>query len=262
MAQLQELQQVLWVVNIAAGVFLLILVAVRRNYRAFPAFSLYVLTNSTLSVSVFLTYKQWGFTSAAYWWSCWGMEVVVVCTRALAVAELCRHLLARYRGIWGLVWRALLACAALALIYSCIAAKYQWALALISAGRALELAIATVIVAVFVFVRYYGVETAPADRSLLVGFCLYSCFRVLDNTILEHYFYRNIMLFNIFVMLAFLVTQILWAWVLRKPLSEAVAEEALLPGEVYQTMAPQINLRLRMLNEQLGQIWKSEVPRR
>src|SRR5258708_14980756 len=261
MAELQELRKILWVVNIAAGMLLLILAADRRNYRAFPAFSLYLLTNSTLSVLVFLTYYRWGFTSPSFWWFSWGMRVVAVSARALAVAEICRHFLARYRGIWGLAWRVLLACAASVLIYSCIAAKYQWKLALIRAERGLELAIAAAIVAVFVFVRYYGVEAKPADRSLAVGFCLYSCFVVLNDTILEHYLYRYELLWNVLGMLAFLGSLLLWTWALRKPQAEAGPEETLLPAGIYQTVAPQINLRLRLLNEQLGDLWKREATR-
>jgi hypothetical protein len=261
MVELQKLQQMLWVVNIAVGALLLILIAARRNYHAFPAFSLYLLTNSTLSVWVFLAYHRWGFSSPFYWWLAWGMHVVSMCARALAVAELCKHLLARYRGIWGLAWRVLLACAASVLIYSCIAAKYQWKLAVITAERGLELAIAAVIVGVFVFVRYYGVEAEPADRSLAVGFCLYSCFSVLNNTILERFLDNYVTLWNFLGMLAFLGSLLLWTWALRKPLSAAGREEVLLSPGIYEAMAPQINLRLRSLNEQLSQFLKAETTR-
>src|SRR5258708_36709843 len=120
MAELQELRKILWVVNIAAGMLLLILAADRRNYRAFPAFSLYLLTNSTLSVLVFLTYYRLGFTSPSFWWFSWGMRVVAVSARALSVAEICRHFLARYRGIWGLEWRDWLAFAATVLMCACM----------------------------------------------------------------------------------------------------------------------------------------------
>src|SRR5260370_494060 len=173
MAELQRMLQILWVVDIAAGVLLLILVAGHRNYRAFSAFSFYLLTNSALSTLGFFAYQRWGFTSPFFWWFANGMQAVSICARALAVAELCKHLLARYRGIWGLAWRVLLGSAASVLIYCCIAAKYQWKLALISAERGLELAIAVVIVGVFLFVRYYGVEAKPADRFLALGFFLY-----------------------------------------------------------------------------------------
>jgi hypothetical protein len=261
MMEFQKMLQILWVVNIAAGVLLLIVVAGHRNYRAFPAFSLYLLTNSTLSLMVFLAYHRWGGASAFALWFNWGMRVVAIGARALAVAELCKHLLARYRGIWGLAWRVLLGSAASVLVYCCIAAKYQWKLALISAERGLELAIAAVIVAVFLFVRYYGVEAKSADRSLALGFCLYSCFGVLNNTILERFLDNYVPLWNFLGMMAYLSSLLLWTWALRKPQTEAVAEEALLPAGVYQVIAPQINLRLRSLNDQLYKLWKPEVTR-
>jgi hypothetical protein len=260
-AELQEFQQILWVVNIVVGMFLLILVVSRRSYRAFPAFSFYLLTNSALSVFVFFCYYRWGFASPAFWWFASGMQVVVVSARALAVAELCRHLLARYLGIWGLAWRVLLACAAVTLLYSCIATNYQWKLALIRVNRSLELAIAVVIVLVFIFVRYYDVEAKPADRSLAVGFCLYSCFRALNNTILERFLDNYVTLWNSLGMLAFLTSMLLWAWALRKSQTETSREETLLPATVYQALAPQINFRLRLLNERLLQFWKTEATR-
>ncbi len=261
MAELQKTLQMLWVVNIAAGILLLVLVAGRRNYRAFPAFSLYLVTNLTVNVCSFLAYHRWGFSSAFSWWFALGMQVVATSARALAVAELCKHLLARYRGIWGLAWRVTLGSAASVLIYCCIAAKYQWKLALISAERSLELAIAVVIVAVFLFVRYYGVEARPADRSLALGFCLYSCFSVLNNTILERFLDNYVTLWNFLGMLAFLGSLLVWTWALRRPQAEVSPEETLLPAGVYQTVAPQINFRLRLLNEQLSQFWKTEATR-
>jgi hypothetical protein len=51
--------------------------------------------------------------------------------------------------------------------------------------RGLELAMATVIVLLFVFARYYEVGVEPAVRTMAIGFLLYSCFRVLNDTILE-----------------------------------------------------------------------------
>jgi magnesium-transporting ATPase (P-type) len=261
MVELQKLQQVLWVVNIAAGVLLLILVAGRRNYRSFPAFTFYLLTNSTLSVLVFISYHRWGFTSPVFWWFASGMQILATSARALAVAELCKHLLARYPGIWGLAWRVMLVCAASTLVYSSIASNYQWKLTLVRANRGLELAIAAVIVAAFVIARYYRLEAKPADRAMAVGFCLYSCFRALNNTILERFLDNYVVLWNFLGMLAFLASLLLWAWALRKSQAEAAPAETLLPAGVYQAVAPQINLRLHLLNEQLGQFWKTEATR-
>jgi len=256
-----QLQETLWAVNTAVGVFLLFSLAIRKTYRTFPAFSLYMLVNLVSGASAFFIYRRWGFSSPSSIRVAWGMQAVVICARALAVAEVCRRALARYCGIWALAWRVLLSCAGLVLVYSSLAAKRQWEQILPNADRGLELSIAATLVALLVFARYYEVRINSTDRSLAVGFCLYSCFIVLNNTILEHYLYTHVALWNLLGMLAFLASLLLWTWALRNSQAEAGPEEALLPAGIYQTVAPQINLRLRLLNEQLGQLWKPEATR-
>ena len=99
------------------------------------------------------------------------------------------------------------------------------------------------------------------DRSLAIGFCLYSCFRALNDTILERYLYDYEKVWSLLGMLAFFASLFLWSWALRKSQTQVVAEANLLPVGAYQTLAPQINLRLRTLNEQLSKILKPEVTR-
>ena len=251
----------MWAVNAVASVFLLVLLAVRKNYRTYPAFTFYILLNLALGISLFIIYRRWGFSSTSSWLFAWGMQVVVICARALAVAEVCRHFLSRYSGIWALAQRILLLCAGLVLLYSGLAARHQWKLALASADRGLELSIAAVIVNLFLFARNYDVRPEGTDRSLAIGFCLYSCFRALNDTVLERYLYGYATLWSLLGMLAFFASLFLWSWALRKSRTETAAEENLLPLGVYQTFTPQINLRLRSLNDQLYKIWKPEVTR-
>ena len=151
---LSQAQQILWAVNIVAGVLLLVLLAVRKNYRAYPAFSLYVLLNLVLGILAFLVYSRLGFFSNASWRISWTMQALVICARGVAVMEVCKHLLSHYRGVWALAWRILVGCATLVLLYAGLAAKHDLRFVLPKAARALELAIAAVIVAVFVFLRY------------------------------------------------------------------------------------------------------------
>jgi hypothetical protein len=96
---------------------------------------------------------------------------------------------------------------------------------------------------------------------LAIGFFLHSCFRALNDTILERYLYGYGTLWNLLQMLAFFASLSLWSWALRKSRTETAPEETLLPMGVYQSFTPQINLRLRSLNEQLSKIGKPEVPR-
>lgn len=251
----------MWAVNAAASVFLLVLLAMRKNYRVYPAFAFYILANLAVGLSLFIIYRRWGFSSTASWLFAWVIQALVVCARALAVVEVCRHLLSRYQGIWAFAKRVLLACAGLVLLYSGLAARHQWRLALLSADRGLELSIAAVIVILFLFVRFYEVQPERTDRSLAIGFCLYSCFRALNDTILERYLYGYTTLWSLLGMLAFFTGLCVWSWALRKSRTEVAAKQGLLPLAVYHAFAPQINLRLQLLNDQLGKIWNSEVTR-
>lgn len=242
--------------NAAMTAVLLVLLLVRRNYRACPAFFFYIFVNLILGLLAFLIYRRWSFTSATAWRIGWVLQGIVICARALAVAELCRLLLARYRGIWALAWRLLLACAALVLLNSVIAASHSWRLAVPTADRGLALSIATVIVVLLLFARYYQVEASPLVRSLAIGFCLYSCFSVLNDTILERLLYHYYMFWNLVGMLAFLLSLLVWIWAFRHTVSQARLGPPLLSSSMYQQMSPHINVRLRELNERLIEFWK------
>ena len=251
----------MWAVNTAAGVALLLLLVVRKNYRVYPAFTFYIFVNVAVAASLFIVYRLWGFSSTVSWRIGWATQAVTVCARAWAVIEICRRFLSRYQGIWALARRVLLACAGLVLLYSGVAVRHQWKLALPTVDRALELAIAAVIVVLFLFARYYGLRPERTDRSLALGLCLYSCFRVLNDTISDRYLYDYAKVWNLLGMLAFFASLVLWTWALRKSHRETAAEEKLLPLGVYQSFAPQINLRLQLLNDQVNKIFSSEVTR-
>jgi hypothetical protein len=259
LADISYFQQVLWAANVAVKATLLALLVVHKNYRLYPAFFFYILLVIIRDILLFVTYRQWGFNSVIAWQVSWVTLGVVICARALAVAEVCRHVLSRYRGVWALTWRILLLCAALVLSYSILVARHDWRLALPSADRGLELSIATVIVVLLLFARYYDVKGEQVARSLAIGFCLYSCFAVLNNTLLEWLLYDYSSLWILLGMFAFFASLSLWTWALRKPLSLAEPGKILLPRGVYQSLTPDINIRLRLLNEQLSRFWPAEA---
>ncbi len=261
MAAIALFQQALWALNSAGDVVLLTLLVVRKNYRSYPAFSLYLLVDLTMGATVLFVYNLWGFDSATAYRIAWGAQGMVLFARALAVAEVCRHLLSRYRGVWALAWRILLLCVAVVLSYSILAARHDWRLAMLTADRGLELSIATVIVVLLLFARYYDVKVEPVVRSLAIGFCLYSCFVALNNTVLEHWLHEYSALWNLLGMLAFLASLSVWTSALRHSRSQSQTKEILLPSGIYQAIAPEINLRLRLFNEQLSRFWKVEAGR-
>src|SRR5260370_33612278 len=79
----------------------------------------------------------------------------------------------------------LVATGSVVLLYSWAVARGSWQFAVLNSDRGMELAIASVIVTLFLFAHYYEVPVAPAVRTLSVGFFLYSPFSVLKDTALE-----------------------------------------------------------------------------
>jgi hypothetical protein len=251
---------VLWPVNLAVSAFLLLLLAARGNFRSYPALATYLALNLIFGIAAFGVYRRWGFFSGTAWKIAWSMQGSVIFARSAAAVETCRHMLAPYRGVWALAWRVLLACAGLVLIYSLLAARGELGFILPKIARGLELAIAAVIVGLFFFVRYYQPEVQTADRLVAVGLCLYSAFNVVNNTILDRYLNSYVPVWNDFSMLAFLASLLLWTRAIWKAQGAKLSQVTLLPAAVYQTYAPQVNLRLRALNNALCKVLKLEVP--
>jgi hypothetical protein len=266
MLDLQTSQQFGWNLSIFLRAFLLCLLIFHRNIRSFPYFAAYLLANFTRAVILHLAYGAWGMDSWPSYFVAWGSEAGLACLRALAVAELCRRLLGHYRGIWSLAWRVLLSCAVLIVGYSAIdaasAPQHSLAQGVIAANRAIELAVAAVIVVLFAFLRHYQVASDPAIRSLALGFCAYSCVSVVNFTILDKFVNAYLPVWNFLGVFTYLACLTLWAWALRKAIVvPPFGSPSLFAKAVYQRISPEVNAQLRTLNDQLSQFWKTEEPR-
>lgn len=117
------------------------------------------------------------------------------------------------------------------------------------------------ILMLFLFAQYYEVEVGPAVRSLAIGFFLYSCILVLNDTILEGWKYSYGTLWHLLGTLSFLASMLLWAWALGKEQREKTTDPILLSENAYQVLAPEINFRLKLLNVHLRQFWDVETNR-
>jgi hypothetical protein len=240
---------------------LLVLLLYRKNHRVFPLFFVYVLFNFLQCFVLFGSYRIWGFNSPVSSRIAWGTQVFVIAARAIAVAQICQRVLAKYQGIWALARRLLVATATVVLLYSWAVARGRWQFAVLNADRGMELAIASVIVILLLFARHYGVAVEPAVQAIAIGFFLYSCFFVLNDTILERWMYDYSTLWNLLGTLAFLASLLVWGRGLRGRQPETTLEPEMLSPEIYRTLAPEINDRLRALNDHLGQLWYVERKR-
>jgi hypothetical protein len=240
---------------------LLVSLLYRKNHREVPLFFVYVFFNFLQCFVLFGSYRIWGFGSPLSNRIAWGTQGLVITSRTLAVAEICHRVLGKYRGIWALAWRMLVGTAAVVLFYSWAVARGSWQFAVLNSDRGLELAIASVIVMLFLFTHHYEVAVETAVRTLAIGFFLYSCFLVLNDTVLEGWMYDYSTLWNLLGTLAFLASLLLWNWALSGKLPDTTSEPVMLSNGVYRTLAPEINDRLRALNEHLGQFWNVERKR-
>ena len=237
---------------------LLVLLLYRKNYRVFPAFFVYILFDFLQCLVLFTSYRIWGFDSSISSQIGWGTQGVVMTARAVAVAQICQRVLTKYRGVWALAKRLLILTAVVVLLYSWAIARGGWQFAVLNGHRGIELAVASVIVILLLFTRYYGIFVQPAIRVLTIGFFLYSSFYVLNDTILERWMYDYSKGWNLLGASAFLASVLLWIWGLRERQPERTLEPAMLSDGIYHAVAPEINDRLRALNDHLGRFWKVE----
>jgi hypothetical protein len=255
MLDLATAQDVCWKISVFLRVFLLGLLLLRRRIQSFPFFTVYLITNISKAWLVDSAYHVWGSKPLTYYAIAWGLEAVVTCTRALAVMELCRLLLAGYRGIWSLAWRILAACAVLVMLYASLVSDHRWNMAVLSANRALELTIASVIVALFVFLRHYRVAAEPTIRLLALGFFIYACVSVVNYTVLERWLGAYLPVWSALGVFTYLFCLLVWIWAFRKSMPQPSAGPTLLPRSLYDEVSPEINSRLRALNEKLKRFW-------
>jgi len=253
--------RILWGVTAFLDGGLLVLLLYRKNFKVFPAFFVYVLLDFLQCFVLWGSYWIWGFRSSIAGQIAWGSQGVVMTARAVAVAQICQRVLAKYRGVWALAKRLLSLTAVVVLLYSWAIARGGWQFAVLNGHRAIDLAIASVIVILLLFTRYYGIVVEPAVRVLTTGFFLYSSFYVLNDTILERWLYDYSKRWNLLGSSAILASVLLWIWGLREPQPQATLEPEMLPEGIYRGVCPEINEHLRALNDHLGNFWNVDRKR-
>lgn len=250
--------QVLWGLTFFLNTGIIALLVYRKNQGVLPLFSLYMVLNLLQGIIVFSAYKSWGFLSREALQIAWSAQGLVSLARAAAVAEICYLALARFRGIWRLAWRLLAGAAAVVALNTWAWSRGNWHSAILNLDRGLELVMATVIVLLFLFVRYYEVIVKLSIRTFAIGFFLYSAFRVLDDSILERWWGASVSLWNLIGTLTFLASLLLWSWALLQKQQHTIPDPELLSGGHYHSLSPAINARLKDLNGRLDRFWSAQ----
>ena len=117
MDEIVTFERVLWGFMVFLNGGLLVLLVYRKNHWVVPFFFAYVLFNFLQCFILFGSYRIWGFNSPVSSRMAWGTQIFVSIARALAVAQICDRVLAKYQGIWALARRLLAATAAVVLLY-------------------------------------------------------------------------------------------------------------------------------------------------
>src|ERR1700719_4537206 len=153
MVGLDRYEQWLWAFSIAVEIALFVSMAARKHYRRYPAFFSYICVDLLQAVVLLSSYLLWGFSSPFTERFAWATQGIVLCARAVAVTEICWHVLGQYSGIWSLARRILLTFAAILAFYTLYTAGWKWDQTVLRADRGLELTVSVVILILFLFAR-------------------------------------------------------------------------------------------------------------
>jgi hypothetical protein len=257
-----NLQNFAWALTTVLKVVLLYYLVRRIVYRSHPAFVVYVAATLLQTIVLLFAYRHWGFQRMQSYNIFWGSQGVVVCARWLAIVEIARKILANYAGIQRVADRLLFMVGIGLLAYSVLASESRWQTVVLSMDRGVELSIAAFLVTLFLFARYYRLPMAALERYLAIGFCLYSCLWVINNSLMVRWGASFDNLRNFIETLSFLATLLLWIGAVR---AHAEAELVTVPApvsfETYAKLSLEVNARLHLLNERLIHLQRSKDSR-
>jgi len=266
MSGLAGLVRWVWGISAVAQVVLCGVLFMRGNFRKVPIFTSYVAANLVQAILLYIVYDRIGFDKQSVIMLAWLSQACIQILRAAATTEVLRIILKPYVGIWGLGWRVLAGAFGVVFVVALMESGRNLWWAIVLADRGFHLAFGIALVACLLLVHYYSIPIHPVFKALLGGFCFYSCTVVLANTLGGTLFVRGNgnfqTIWQLATMSAFVVVLLVWAVALRTPVPEPKQYvEPQEPHLLYWETSPQINERLRLLNEQLNSFWKPEVTR-
>lgn len=266
----QNLQNILWGVNALAELALLASLVQRKLPRAVPVFSLYILSTILQAATLFVVYRLFGFRSMTAYEIGWTSQGIVTVMRWLAVVEIARRTMSPYRGIWRLAKWVLAALSAGIVAASLLLWKESSRFYFVGyLERGVQLAIAASIVGLFLFARHYRVRVAPLERMLGIGLFLYSCFSVVNYSVLQIELKTFARAWIFVDLLTFFASLLIWIGAVwnygdeKMPgfLPASEGKSAGISAGEYEALAGELNGKLRTLNERLARTRETADPR-
>lgn len=254
-----------WAACIALQLTILVFLIAKRHFRTLPIFTSYIFLNLCQAAVLLVVYSRHDLYSHTSYNIFWIAQAITMFAQTLAASELLHRALWDYPGIWALTWR-LIAVATTGVI------AYSWATAdktddwgLLSADRGYNLTFAVAMISCLALVRYYSVSIDRVYKSLLGGFCLYSCGVILADTLqkslFEQHYGASAEIWNNSEMLIFLAVLVVWTFALSHPVRVPALPLGPSPSDQssYDQLSPQLNARLREINDILRKFFRKEV---
>jgi hypothetical protein len=254
---LSSTELLLWVLSILLQFGLCVLVFWRGLHRRLPIFSSYAVLVLFAAISVWFAYRRWGYRSLPAWYFAWSMQGLTFLGRGFAVTELCWKILRPYAGVWGLAWRALVLLSVMLTARAMVYAQgdAHWVVPFVlTAEQGLEMMIAAVLLALLATCAYYRISVEPSYRWIVVGLCFNSIIQALNNSFLRNWLSTQIFFWNGIRLSSFNIAIVVWCVALWKPLLAERPAPVLLGQQMYDELTPQVNYRLRILNQRLLEI--------
>jgi hypothetical protein len=249
----------LWVLASALQFVVFVVLVARKQLATHPALSAYIVITLLQAAFLYVLYALWGYESQAVYVAAWISQAIVISARSVAVSEICYQILGQYRGVWGLTWRIMATVASGVFVTAITLGRHDLERAVSTIDLGLECSMAAVLVVFFLFTKYYEVEVPEPHKYAGVAFCLYSCFRVLNDAVLQRRMREYSGSWNMVDAVTFLATLLLLMRASFSFQKAAAAKVVLLPRSAYANLVPQMNQRLHALNDRLGQLLKSET---
>ena len=256
--------QSVWACSILGQLIALTLLLQRRNASKIPFFTAYMALNLCQAGFILVLVLVPTLSHATSTKLAWCSEGTTLLAQGVATTEILGLTLRPYPGIWGLTWRALVAVSALVvLIVAWFSHARDTDQLWFQLNRGYHLTFATAVIACLTLVRYYSIRVPSAFKMILAGFCLNSCVEVLVNTLIQVLFHKGYEVYQaawqIATMVSFVAALTIWIGALWKPFPVDDRQIASPSDSTYRRLSPEINERLREINEELLRLWKLEA---
>lgn len=253
-----------WLLEAGLDVTILVLVLFRKPVRQVSFFVAYLVILVLKDTWWYYTLQHMtNIASGAYltiYKTYWGSDFLLSMLRLATCVQIWWLSVRLYPAIWKLSWRALGIISGLLTLWTFFSVYFvrdRLARFFMLGTERYEFMQAVLLVTILAFSAYYAVDFKPGYRAFLVGFCLYSLTVCVVTTVSYQNLVGSYPWFSHARELMFDGVLCLWFYAAMKLAAAPSPGDPAVPPDLYNQLAPDLNLRLRQLNNQLAGILHS-----